>query len=352
MIHSLFIINSQGDVFLEKHWRSVISRSVCDYYLEAQRANGNDINPVIATPHHYLISIQRGGVSFVAVCMEEIPPLFVIEFLHRVVDTFQLLDEMLDNGFPLATESNILKELIKPPNILRTIANTVTGKTKLVKGIDMLDSIDCCIKLSGMPDLTLSFINPRLFDDVSFHPCVRFKRWEAERLLSFIPPDGNFRLISYHISSQSVVAIPIYVRHNLSIKTGEQARLDLTVGPKQTLGRTVEGVKLEVLMPKCILNCVLTANQGKYNFDPVSKILHWDIGKIDFTKLPNIRGSVSIASGSNTAEINPSINVHFTISQLAVSGLKVNRLDMYGEKYKPFKGVKYITKAGRFQIRM
>lgn len=43
---------------------------------------------------------------------------------------FQLLDEMLDNGFPLATESNILKELIKPPNILRTIANTVTGKSK------------------------------------------------------------------------------------------------------------------------------------------------------------------------------------------------------------------------------
>lgn len=415
MIHSLFIINSQGDVFLEKHWRSVIPRSICDYYLESQRTHGNDVNPVIATPHHYLISIQRGGVSFVAVCMEEIPPLFVIEFLHRVVDIFQdyfsectesiikenyvvvyeLLDEMLDNGFPLATESNILKELIKPPNILRTIANTVTGKTNISdilptgqlsnipwrrSGVkytnneayfDVIEEveaiidksgstvfaeiqgyIDCCIKLSGMPDLTLSFVNPRLFDDISFHPCVRFKRWEAERLLSFIPPDGNFRLISYHISSQSVVAIPVYVRHSLSIKTGEQARLDLTVGPKQTMGRSIEGVKLQIVMPKCILNCVLTANQGKYNFDPVSKILHWDIGKIDVTKLPNIRGSVSIASGTNTSDINPSINVHFTISQLAVSGLKVNRLDMYGEKYKPFKGVKYITKAGRFQVRM
>ena len=30
-----------------------------------------------------------------------------------------------------------------------------------------------------MPDLTLSFVNPRLLDDVSFHPCVRFKRWEV-----------------------------------------------------------------------------------------------------------------------------------------------------------------------------
>lgn len=92
-----------------------------------------------------------------------------------------------------------------------------------------------------MPDLTLSFMNPRLFDDVSFHPCVRFKRWEGERILSFIPPDGNFRLMSYHIGSQSVVAIPIYVRHNLVLRSGEQGKLDITVGPKTTLGRTVEG---------------------------------------------------------------------------------------------------------------
>lgn len=107
---------------------------------------------MIATPHYYLITVQRESVSLVAACKQEVPPLFVIEFLHRVVDTFQdyfgdcsesvikdnyvvvyeLLDEMLDNGFPLSTESNILKELIKPPNILRTIANTVTGKSKCV----------------------------------------------------------------------------------------------------------------------------------------------------------------------------------------------------------------------------
>ncbi len=76
----------------------------------------------------------------------------MIEFLHRVIDTFidyfgecsesivkenyvvvyELLDEMLDNGFPLATESNILKELIKPPNLFSNVINTVTGKSKCV----------------------------------------------------------------------------------------------------------------------------------------------------------------------------------------------------------------------------
>lgn len=30
-----------SDIFLEKHWRSVVSRSVCDYFLDAQRASPN-----------------------------------------------------------------------------------------------------------------------------------------------------------------------------------------------------------------------------------------------------------------------------------------------------------------------
>jgi len=417
MIHSLFTINSSGDVFLEKHWKSVISRSIVDYFFDAQNAAKNpiDIPPVIATPHHYLISIYRCNIFFVAVCMTEVPPLFVIEFLHRVVDTFEdyftecsessikdnyvvvyeVLDEMLDNGFPLATEANILKELIKPPNMLRTVVNTVTGKSNVsevlptgqlsnipwrrqgvkytnneayfdvIEEVDaIIDKsgstvsaeihgyIDCSVKLTGMPDLTMSFVNPRLFDDVSFHPCVRYKKWESDRILSFVPPDGNFRLVSYHIGSASVVAIPVYVRHSLSWLGGTQGRLDLTVGPKQTMGRTVEKVKIEIAMHKSVLNCSLTPSQGKYSFDPVSKVLCWEVGKIEAAKLPNLRGSVNLVTGATPEPTNPSISVQFAISQLAVSGLKVNRLDMYGEKYKPFKGVKYLTKAGRFQVRM
>lgn len=50
---------------------------------------------------------------------------------------------------------------------------------KLMRNYASCFKIDCCIKLSGMPDLTMSFVNPRILDDVSFHPCVRFRRWEV-----------------------------------------------------------------------------------------------------------------------------------------------------------------------------
>ena len=152
MIHSFFILNSSGDVFMEKHWKSVIHRSICDYFFEAQKKHKNleDIPPVIHTPHHYLISVHRSNLFFIGVVTKECPPLYVIEILHRIVDIFedyfgdskestikehfvvvyQLLDEILDNGYPLATESNILKELIKPPTFLRALQNTVTGSSK------------------------------------------------------------------------------------------------------------------------------------------------------------------------------------------------------------------------------
>lgn len=101
MIHSLFIINTSGyvlwifwilkcsgkslwelltltfsfrrDVFMEKHWKSVISRSVCDYFFEEQKKISSpiDMPPVLATPHHYLITIFRCNMYFVAVCTTE-----------------------------------------------------------------------------------------------------------------------------------------------------------------------------------------------------------------------------------------------------------------------------------------
>lgn len=48
----------------------------------------------------------------------------------NVVIVYELLEEMLDNGFPLATESNVLKEMIRPPTILRSVVNTLTGKQR------------------------------------------------------------------------------------------------------------------------------------------------------------------------------------------------------------------------------
>lgn len=71
---------------MEKHWKSVIHRSVCDYFFDAQRkaTSPDDIQPIIATPHHYLISIYRRNLFFVAVTTSEGKRFFIVCFIFNI----------------------------------------------------------------------------------------------------------------------------------------------------------------------------------------------------------------------------------------------------------------------------
>uniref|UniRef100_A0A672F341 AP-3 complex subunit mu-1-like n=1 Tax=Salarias fasciatus TaxID=181472 RepID=A0A672F341_SALFA len=179
-----------------------------------------------------------------------------------MVIVYELLEEMLDNGFPLATESNVLKEMIKPPTILRSVVNTLTG------GSNVGDTL----------------------------------------------PTGQLSNIPWRRAG---------VKY-----TNNEAYFDV-----------IE--EIDAILDK----------SGTHTYDLSTKVLVWDIGKLNPQKLPNLRGSLSMQTGVPKPEENPSLNIDLKIQQLAISGLKVSRLDMYGEKYKPFKGVKYVTKAGKFQVR-
>lgn len=71
----------------------------------------------------------------------------------------------------------------------------------------------------------------------------------------------------------SLVAIPVYVKHNISFRDSSSlGRFEITVGPKQTMGKTIEGVMVTSQMPKGVLNMSLTPSQGTHIFDPVTKV--------------------------------------------------------------------------------
>lgn len=73
--------------------------------------------------------------------------------------------------------------------------------------------------------------------------------------------------------SFSLVAIPVYVKHSISFKENSSCgRFDVTIGPKQNMGKTIEGITVTVHMPKVVLNMNLTPTQGSYTFDPVTKV--------------------------------------------------------------------------------
>ncbi len=216
--------------------------------------------PIYPTSNYFLISILREDIFLLAVTTKEVQPLLIIEFLHRVFDIFidyfgsveegtikenfstvyQLLEEMMDFGYPLTTEPNALKAMIQPTSVISKLTSAALGSSQIsdvlpdgtisnmpwrktgVKYsqneiyLDIIEEVDAIIdrhgmpvvtevsgtiiansQLSGVPDLSLNFLNPGLIDDCAFHPCVRYNRFDRDRVVSFVPPDGIFELMKY-----------------------------------------------------------------------------------------------------------------------------------------------------------
>ncbi|TPX57145.1 hypothetical protein PhCBS80983_g04048 [Powellomyces hirtus] len=421
MISSLFILDKAGKVIIEKHWRNTITGAVDEFLKVSQKHSiPQEVPPVIATETHYLHHIFRSGLVFLSVVEEEVPPLSVLHFLHRLVDllldyfgalseatlkenfviVYELLEELLDYGFPYITEPNILKDVVPPPSLLSTVINAVSlgtnFGTKLPSGslssipwrstgvkytnneifFDIVETVNaildrngnivtaethgevlCNSRLSGMPDLILALMNHRLLENTmtSFHPCVRYHRFEKDRVLSFVPPDGQFKLMDYNVNLTASNTLPLLIKPFIRImkRTG---KLEISFQPRSTGGKLVESAALSLTLPKAVASVKLSANAGQCTFDHITKELRWTIGKIssDFNiaGVPLLTGTLYLDSDPDPIQTLYTIYVDFKINMFTASGLKIDTLQVHHEPYKPFKGVRTVTRAGRYQIRV
>lgn len=75
---------------------------------------------------------------------------------------------------------------------------------------EIVGAVKMRVFLTGMPELRLGLNDKVMFEqtsrggkgksveleDVKFHQCVRLSRFENDRTISFIPPDGEFDLMT------------------------------------------------------------------------------------------------------------------------------------------------------------
>lgn len=65
--------------------------------------------------------------------------------------------------------------------------------------------------------------------DVTFHQCVNLGRFNTEKVVSFVPPDGEFELMKYRC--QEGISLPFRVLPIIN----EMGRTRLEVGNKATI---------------------------------------------------------------------------------------------------------------------
>ena len=473
MIQSLFILSPTGEVLIERHFRGVTSRSVCDYFWDKASVSVNhhgglstttslltseeqqllsplhdSILPVMEVPESdsgtvYIISCLRDGLSYLAVLPAEVSPLMILEFLHRVADIFvdyfgspadesaikdnfstvyQLLEEMVDYGWPLTTEPNALMAMIRPPSVMAKLQSVVFSNTTVsdelpsgtisnmpwrTSGVsysqneiymdiveevnaivdavtgnlvssDVSGSIQCQSHLSGIPDLLLTFKDPELIDDCSFHPCVRYGRFERDQAVSFVPPDGNFQLMKYSIDaerranfspplechSQWNITKPDKDNKNDSPEPSARLMVQARVRTLSSLimsssrkdsRTTIEDVAVTIPLPKQVRTATFQVSTGSIVYDEGSKVAKWTLGKIDDTVRAQLSATLKLQKITKEQEDDhiraPNLSLHWKIPLASVSGLTVSGLSLAGEAYRPYKGVRNVTKSGLYQVR-
>merc|ERR1712023_103354 len=116
-------------------------------------------------------------------------------------------------------------------------------------------------KLSGMPDVLVSLRNPSVVQNCSFHSCIRHRRFERDRALSFIPPDGEFCLLSYWIPDNTM-ALPFNFEAHINYHA-EHGKLQLAASPKIAMAMANKQMLIDkfcvtVRLPSAVASATLT----------------------------------------------------------------------------------------------
>lgn len=251
---------------------------------------------------------------------------------------------MMDFGYPQTTESKILQEYItqeshkleiqaRPPI---AVTNAVSWRSEGIRYrknevfLDVVESLNLLVSangnvlrseilgaikmkcyLSGMPELRLGLNDKVMFEttgrttrgkaiemeDVKFHQCVRLSRFENDRTISFIPPDGEFELMSYRLNTQ--VKPLIWVECVVESHSGSRIEYMLKARAQFKRRSTANNVEIIVPVPDDADTPRFRTNVGSVHYAPEQSAIIWKIKQFGGSKeflmraelgLPSVRG--------------------------------------------------------------
>lgn len=436
MISGVLFINTNGDTVLTKFYRDDVTIKTAETFrLEVIAAGVHDA-PVkfFHTDKCSFLYIRHGDVYVVAITRQNCNATMVFQFLYSLVDLFrayfggkfseasiknnfvlvyELLDEIMDNGWPQITTPEILKEFITVGDVKvnidklqkkqgRSITREITGscdwrtpgKYKYRKNevfLDVLESVNLLLSsqgqqilraevqgkiqvrsfLSGMPEckfglndkILLKNVDPErrkkvrqanwvTLDDTSFHRCVRLHNFDEDRTISFIPPDGEFDLMKYRITQG--IRIPFEVMPQVVERGRNRVEYEIKIKGAFSQKLFASNVHISIPVPGNTEKAMIKATYGKAKYDPANSIVMWKIKKFAGGASYTLRGEVKLSHRiKEKVWSRPPITMDFQVPMYTSSGVHVRFLKVFEKSgYKVDKWVRYITKAGNYQIRI
>eukprot|EP00164_Ancoracysta_twista_P000575 GFYU01000760.1.p1 GENE.GFYU01000760.1~~GFYU01000760.1.p1 ORF type:complete len:469 (-),score=128.21 GFYU01000760.1:72-1478(-) len=327
---------------------------------------------------------------------------------NNFVIMYELLDETVDFGYPQITGVDILKQYITQQSIKSEVKKEVTlqatgatpwrnDKVKYRKNevfIDVIEYVNLLMSPKGTPlrvDVSGSIImktflsgqpeckfgmNDKVvmdkevkapgptagtrrpgagieIDDCVFHQCVRLGKFDADRTISFVPPDGEFELMRYRCTEN--VNLPFRVTP--LVKEVGRTRLQAAVNVRAmfTSKLFATNVIVKVPMPKNTARAIINTTAGRAKYAPDQNAIVWKMRKFPGEQEYSITAEVDLiaTTADYKAWSRPPVSMEFQVPMFTASGLHVRFLKVFEKSnYQTIKWVRYITKAGSYQNRI
>ena len=315
--------------------------------------------------------------------------------------TEKYLDEVVDYGYPQNTDAKLLKEYIKTSyyrlltrkkvstevmnnqvsrvpgikyqvnqafvDVTERVSSLISHKGEMLRS-DIIGQITMKTMLSGMPLLKLG-LNDKVYfevsgkkssgktvemDDFKFHNCVNINKFETERVIEFIPPDGFFVLMNYRLNLKIKPLIWVEVDRKELTQTKMKYKNKKKSNCKQR--STANNVCIYIPVPNDLQNPLFKSSLGSVTYSPDKEVLIWSIRKFPGMKETNliIQFNVpSLRANDKSKYLKKPIEVKFEIPAFTVSGIQVRYLKITeASGYQAYLFDKYVTKNGEYQIRM
>ena len=188
-------------------------------------------------------------------------------------------------------------------------------------------------------------------EDCQFHQCVKLGKFDADRIISFVPPDGEFELMRYRATEN--VNLPFKV-HAIVNEVGK-SKVEYSIAIKANYGSKLFATNVVVRIPTPLNAAKITerVSQGKAKYEPEQNNIVWKIPRFSGQSEYVLSAKASLTSMTNQKTWSrPPLSLSFSLLMFTSSGLLVRYLKVFEKSnYGSVKWVRYMTRAGSYEIR-
>ena len=189
-------------------------------------------------------------------------------------------------------------------------------------------------------------------EDITFHRCVKLTKFDADRTITFVPPDGEFELMKYRITDH--VKLPFKIVPIVEERGDTRCIFNIKAISNFSATMYAQNVVIKIPCPKNTARCKCRAKEGRARYEPEHHAIVWRIKRFSGGKEIGLFAEAELAvSTSGKAWSRPPITMEFSCPRFAASGMIVRFLKVFEKTaYTTTKWVRYVTRNGHYQIRI